>query len=77
MKWFKESLLPEVAFPFLAKAFSFTFPGASPVGLGIGLRVVDAFIVKYNAEEGLFNFSPPPHPSFPRINYISPRTHTL
>ena len=64
IKWFKEKLLPEIAFPFIAKAFEYSFPDnlvgvgsdgekvPSAVSLGMGLRVVDAFIVKYNATAG-------------------------
>ena len=64
IKWFKEKLLPDIAFPFVAKAFEYSFPEnllrvgtngekmSASVGLGIGLRVVDAFVVKYNATAG-------------------------
>ena len=55
MQWFRERLLPDIAYPLLSNAFGYTLPAsltASIVDLKFGLRVVDAFIVKYNAAEG-------------------------
>ena len=69
-KWFKDRLLPDIAFPFVAKAFEYSFPDSllgigakkeklsAAVSLGMGLRVVDAFVVKYNATAGQRELKP-------------------
>jgi len=45
LAWFKDSVLPDVAYPFMDGAFS----PVLPPGAAKNLRVVDAFVVKYNA----------------------------
>jgi len=45
-KWFREKALPEVLYPFLATSYGGVLPSTS------ALRVVDAFVVKYNASSG-------------------------
>ena len=44
--WFREKALPEVLYPFLATSYQDLLPSTEP------LRVVDAFVVKYNATAG-------------------------
>ncbi len=44
--WFREKALPEVLYPFLATSYKDLLPSTEP------LRVVDAFVVKYNATAG-------------------------
>ncbi|KAJ1453289.1 hypothetical protein M885DRAFT_524688 [Pelagophyceae sp. CCMP2097] len=46
LKWFKEQALPNAIYPFLAENFQFALPNPTAV------RVVDAFVVKYNATAG-------------------------
>ena len=48
MQWLTKRLLPELAYPFLASAFRY----ALPEDARLGLKVQDAFIVKYNATAG-------------------------
>jgi len=48
LAWFRDSFLPEVAYPFLARAFDFALPD----GAAVSLRVHDAFVVKYSAAGG-------------------------
>jgi len=48
LAWFRDSLLPDVAYPFLARAFDFALPD----GAAVSLRVHDAFVVKYSAAGG-------------------------
>ena len=47
-EWMKESLLPEIAFPFLATAFGAYLPKTSEgkIDPRTAFRVVDAFVVK-------------------------------
>lgn len=48
LSWFCGKLLPDVAYPFLAKAFSFALPAAARTAF----CVTDAFVVKYDAAAG-------------------------
>ena len=59
LEYFRTKLLPEIAWPFLAKAFGFVLP--SPEGeeeLAGALRAAEAFIVKYNASAGQKELKP-------------------
>ncbi|KAK3260545.1 hypothetical protein CYMTET_30496 [Cymbomonas tetramitiformis] len=49
LAWFRKSLLPDIAFPFLARAFGFALPAEEA---RIAFRVIDAFVVKYDAAAG-------------------------
>ena len=46
LEWFREEALPTKLYPFLSQAFGYTLPSPK------SLRVVDAFVVKYNATAG-------------------------
>eukprot|EP00614_Pseudopedinella_elastica_P010549 CAMPEP_0172609704 /NCGR_PEP_ID=MMETSP1068-20121228/29633_1 /TAXON_ID=35684 /ORGANISM="Pseudopedinella elastica, Strain CCMP716" /LENGTH=242 /DNA_ID=CAMNT_0013413269 /DNA_START=14 /DNA_END=742 /DNA_ORIENTATION=+ len=58
IKWFREHLLPEAAFPFLAGVFRGWFPPSAMTqsleddDIRLSFRVVDAFVAKYNASSG-------------------------
>lgn len=73
LQWLRETLLPDIAWPFLAHAFGFALPeggsgtdgskGVAGDGARAGdargaIRVSDAFIVKYNASSGQRLLSP-------------------
>ena len=74
--WVKESLLPEVAFPFLSSAFGLYMPkhssSSGKVDPRLAFRVVDAFVVKV----GQGSTAAPPHAS-PRLcsRQTYPRTN--
>jgi len=46
LEWFRERALPETLYPFLAQSYAYCIPSPK------SLRVVDAFVVKYNATAG-------------------------
>lgn len=71
-KWLRDSLLPDVAWPFIAHAFHSLLNGAERDGSGpfdeaggadaqearAALRVSDAFVVKYDASAGQRQMAP-------------------
>lgn len=52
LDWFRDDALPSVVYPFLAQTYDFVLPDPSH------LRVVDAFVVKYNASGGQIELKP-------------------
>ena len=59
LEWFRSSLLPDVAWPFLSKAFGFALPDErAREDAELAFRVSDAFVVKYNASSGQRELKP-------------------
>ncbi|KAK3281672.1 hypothetical protein CYMTET_10550 [Cymbomonas tetramitiformis] len=52
LAWFTDLLLPNLAYPLLARAFGFAVPSVSTTQLADAFRVSDAFVVKYDATAG-------------------------
>ena len=51
LRWLREKLLPEIAWPFIAHAFDFALRGGGGDARD-AIRVSEAFVVKYNASSG-------------------------